>query len=251
MSDTKRDTKSDTTDAELEARVRELHADGASTNHIARDLGVPRGRVAPLVRAIDREQREVTAQPAVSGCWVSAGWSTGLAVDATRDWPDRERSGSEPTSGLVGVMVARGPRRAGGDVSVCGYLVDTYCLGVKDALSPRRVSERRLPDLVDRFFDGFDEPPVAAPIELARHLVWGAVEYARGLGFEPHPDLRKAAGHLEPLTDPCAIRFGRDGKPFYIQGPYDDAERIMRTLDRTVGRDNYHFFVAVDAFEVA
>jgi len=247
MSDTMRDTN----DAGLEVRVRELHADGASTNQIARVLGVARGRVAPLVRAIDREQRSVTAEPAVSGCWVSAGWSTGLTVDATRDWPDRERSGTAPVSGLVGVLVARGPRRAGGEVSVCGYLVDTYCLGVKDALPPRRVSERRLTDRVDRFFDGFDGPPVAAPIDLARHLVWGAVEYARGLGFEPHPDLRKAAGHLGPLTDPCGIGFGRDGKPFYIQGPYDDAERVMRTLERAVGRDNYHFLVGVDAFEVA
>lgn len=241
----------DMNDAELKARVRELHADGASTNHIARALAVPRGRVAPLVREIDREARAVTPEPAVAGCWVSAGWSTGLTVDATRDWPDRARSGTAPVSGLAGVLVARGPRRAGGDVSVCGYLVDTYCLGVKDALPPRRVSERRLPDLVDRFFDSFDGPPVAAPIELARHLVWGAVEYARGLGFEPHPDLRKAAGHLAPLTDPCAIRFGHDGKPYYIQGPYDDAERVMRTLERTVGRDNYHFLVGADAFEVA
>jgi len=133
---------------------------------------------------------------------------------------------------------------------VCGYLVDTYCLGVKDALPPRRMSERRLPEFVDWYFDAFEDGPVAAPIELARHLVWGAVEYARGLGFEPHPDLRRAAGHLGRLTGPCAIGFGRDGKPFYVQGPYDDTDRILRTLDRTVGRDNYHFLVGVDAFEV-
>jgi len=238
-------------DAELQARVRELHAEGASTNHIARVLGVPRGSVAPLVRAIDREERSGTAEPAVSGCWVSAGWSSGLTVDGARDWPDRQRPGTESTSGLVAVLVARGPRRAGGDVSVSGYLVDTYCLGVKDALPPRRMSERRLPTFVDRYFGGFDGPPLLAPIELARHLVWGAVEYARGLGFEPHPDLRRAGGHLGPLTDPCAIEFGRDGKPFYIQGPHDDAARIMRTLERTVGRDKYHFLMGADSFDVA
>ena len=237
-------------DEELQGRVRELHAAGASTNHIARELGVPRGRVAPLVRAIGREERASTAEPAVLGCWVSAGWSAGLTVDAARDWPDRERSGTVPVSGLVGVLVARGPRRAGGDVSVCGYLVDTYCLGVKDALPPRRMTERRLPGFVDWYFDAFAGGPVAAPIELARHLVWGAVEYARGLGFEPHPDLRKAAGHLGRSTGPCAIGFGRDGKPYCVQGPYDDTDRILRTLDRTVGRDNYHFLVGVDAFEV-
>lgn len=89
-----------------------------------------------------------------------------------------------------------------------------------------------------------------APIDLSRHLVWGAVEYARGLGFDPHPDLRPAAGHLGSLDEPCAIGFGRDGKPFYLQSPYDDANRILRTLDRTTGRDNYHFLTGVDAFDL-
>jgi len=44
--------------------------------------------------------------------------------------------------------------------------------------------------------------------------VFSAVEYARGLGFEPHADFAPAAGHLGPWTGPSAITFGRDGKPF-------------------------------------
>lgn len=237
-------------DDQLLARVRELLAAGASTNHIARVLGVPRGRVAPLVRAIRREQRASTAEPPVVGCWVSAGWSDGLTVDPGRDWPNRGRDGSPVGPGLVGLVVARGSRRASGGVSACGYLVDTYCLGVKDALGLRAMSERRLQDFLDTFFDVFGTAPVAAPIELARHLVWGAVDYARGLGFEPHPDLRRAAGHLGTLTGPCGIQFGHDGTPSYTQGPHDDAEQILRTLDRTVGEGNYHFLVAADAIEL-
>ena len=218
-------------DRELQERVRELHGQGDLTDHIARVLGVPRGNVAPLVRAIDREQRSATSAPAVSGCWASPGWSAGLSVDAGRGWPDRARPG--------------------GDVVVGGYLVDTYCLGVKDALPPRRLSERRLPGFLRQYFGNYDDPSVAAPIELARHLVWGGVEYARGLGFEPHPDLRRVAGHLGPLTEPCAIGFGCDGKPTYVQGPFDDPVLVMRTLHRTVGRDDYHFAVRGDSFEVA
>lgn len=62
---------------------------------------------------------------------------------------------------------------------------------------------------------------------------------------EPHPDFAAAAGHLDPLIDPSAIGFGCDGTPHYVQGPYDDADRIVRTLRERVGVDNFHFTVEV------
>jgi hypothetical protein len=36
---------------------------------------------------------------------------------------------------------------------------------------------------------------------------------------------------------------GKDGKPFFFAGPYDDVERIRRTLDRKVGPGNYYHLV--------
>jgi hypothetical protein len=230
-------------DEQLLPRVRALRSQGLSTNAITRALGVQRSQVAPLVRAVAKEQTQAAAEAAVVGCWVSPGWSVGLTVGEGYDWPDREQRGAGP-SGLAGVLVARERRRAHGEVSVCGYLVDAYCLGVKDALGPRSMSRGGLRRFVDRFFGGFDGEPIGAPIELARHLVWGAVEYARGLGFEPHRDFRPAAGHLGPLSCPSAIGFGCDGKPFYTQGPYDDVDRIMKTLEDNVGMDNVHFLVS-------
>lgn len=230
-------------DDELLARVRQLHAQGLSTNAITRVLDTSRSRVAPLVRTVAREQRKSTSPPPVVGCWVSAGWSDGLAVPQDRAWPDVEPEAE--ASGLVGVLVARSHPRVGGDATVCGYLVDTYCLGVKDALGPRAMSRSGLRRFVDRFFDGFGRPPVEASVDLAQHLVLGAVAYARGLGFEPPRDFRPAAGHLGELAGSSAIGFGRDGKPEYVQGPYDDADRILRTLEATVGRDNFRFAVQV------
>lgn len=109
--------------------------------------------------------------------------------------------------------------------------------GRRDATGLRRFT--------DRFFSGFDGTPVPAPIDLANHLVWGAVAYARELGFEPHPDFAAAARHLDPLTGPSAIGFGCDGTPHYVQGPYDDADHIMRTLRERVGVDNFHCTVEV------
>lgn len=230
-------------------RVASLRSRGLSTNAIARELGEARGRIAPLVRELARERRQRTVAPALLGCWVSAGWSVGLAVPEERGWPDRAEHGHEGT-GLVGVLVAREHLGAGGEVSVCGYLVDTYCLGVKDALGPKVTSRRGLERFARRFFEPFDGGRVEAPVELARHLVWGAAAYAGGLGFDPHPDLWPAAGHLETLDGPCDIGFGLHGVPSYVSGPFDDVDRILRTLDDSVGLDDAHVTVAMP-FELA
>jgi hypothetical protein len=173
-------------DETLQGRVRQLHTQGRSTNAIVRELGVPRARVAPVVRAIAHQRQAAVRLPPLVGCWVNRGWSAGLAVPPDRDWPDRVAHESD-TEGLAAVLVAREHPRIGDDVTVCGYLVDPYCLGVKNALGPRAMGRKQLHRFVAAFFDGFDGAPLEAPAELARHLVWGAVAYARGLGFEPHP----------------------------------------------------------------
>jgi hypothetical protein len=73
--------------------------------------------------------------------------------------------------------------------------------------------------------------------------VFGSLEYAHGLGFEPHPDFEAAKGHLGPWTGPSSITFGKDGMPFYISGPYDNPEPVIRKLERSVGAGNFHILV--------
>ncbi len=79
--------------------------------------------------------------------------------------------------------------------------------------------------------------------------MYGAVDYARGLGFEPHPDFEAAAELLGPWSPPSAITFGKDGKPFYIQGPRDNGQKIIKTLERTVGPGNYDYLAVTDPTE--
>lgn len=230
-------------DEELLTHVRALRGEGYSPKEIARALGVRPAAVAPLVRRIASEQAESAPEPAVIGCWISPGWSVGLTVEGDRQWPEAPADCESETAGLVGVLVAR-EHRSGGRVSACGYLVDVYCLGVKNALGPEIVDERELPDFRQCFFTAFDGPPLAAPIELAQHLVFGAVDYAHGLGFEPHRDFEAARRHLGEWSGPSAIRFGCDGKPLFVQGPHDDPERILATLEHSMGGyDDFDFIV--------
>lgn len=221
-------------------RVRGLRGQGCTPREVARALGVAVADASRLVRHVAREDAARSPEAPVVGCWVSPGWSEGLGAPA--EWPDTDVPDGVG-HGLVSVLVAREHRR--GKVSVCGYLVDVYCLGVKDVLGPRVMDDADLGAFVRTYFLVFEAPALAAPIEMARELVWGAVAYARALGFEPHREFEQTAGHLGAWNPTGAVRFGREGKPFFVQGPRDNSARIMRTLERTVGQGNFHFLVAV------
>jgi hypothetical protein len=45
---------------------------------------------------------------------------------------------------------------------------------------------------------------------------------------------------------PSPITFGRDGIPYYVNGPYEDPERVLVTLERAVGRGGFHHMVSLD-----
>lgn len=208
-------------------RGRSLRAHGYSARQIARVLGIPRVAAAAFVRQPAEADARTLAGGEVRACWVSAGWSAGLLVDERFRWPDRPDAVAD-TPGLAAVLVARSAGRE--TVSACGYLVDLYCLGVKDVIGPRILNDQQHAQFTRTFFAGYRQPPVAAPIELAQHLVLGAARYARSLGFEPAAGFDAVRGHLGEWSGARAVTFGRQGRPEYIQGPYDDAAQVQGTL---------------------
>ena len=78
---------------------------------------------------------------------------------------------------------------------------------------------------------------------LRRRPAGWAVDYARGLGFEPAAEFEQAAGHLGEWSGPSDIVFGYHDEPFFREGPFDNSARVMRTLEQSVRRDNFTFFV--------
>jgi hypothetical protein len=65
---------------------------------------------------------------------------------------------------------------------------------------------------VRNFFAVLGTRAVAAPLELAQHLVLGAVDYARSLGFEPavEADFADTRRHLGPWEGNWAPRRAGD-----------------------------------------
>jgi hypothetical protein len=136
-----------------------------------------------------------------------------------------------------------------GAVAFAMFLVDRYCLGVKNALveiTSRATYDSRIEDKMRRECETEDVTPAAA-----RKIVERAVEYARSLGFHPHPDYQKAKhifGSIDPNECKEEFEFGKDGKPFFIAGPRDTPERcrrIMKTLEQSTGPGGSHFMVPI------
>jgi len=144
--------------------------------------------------------------------------------------------------------------KADGRVETGFFLLDMFCLGVKDAGFHCFNSMADYQEsLIDRLFP--DGDPVRMSPAAARKLTEDAISYARGLGFSPGADYKKASRVFGGITTAdCDEQFifGKDDKPFYIQGPSDSparAERILRALDARCGKGGYHYIVAADDFE--
>jgi hypothetical protein len=186
--------------------------------------------VASLVRRIAAEDHAGAFECKLAGCWVSPGWSQGLTVEGHPGWPDVDAE----ALGLVSLLVTE----RHGRVRLGGWLVDVYCLGVKDVVGPRVMDKRRAVDFGRLFFAAYQARPLEAPLELAQHLVFGAVEYAQPW-VDPAQGSAATTDQLGSWTGPSAISFRRDGKPFFVQGPHDDADAVLQTLERSVGRGNF------------
>ncbi|WP_329443938.1 hypothetical protein OG906_40800 (plasmid) [Streptomyces sp. NBC_01426] len=228
-------------DERLVAQVQNLDQQGRSAKAIARTLGVGLADVVGVLNTAVQVTAPGRGEPR---CWVNAGWSRSVDLEGAPQWTglDSGASDAEEGQGLVTVLVAADSTRST-KAQVAGFLLDVWCLGVKNALPPEAMTQSRLAAYRQAYFSAY-ERHVQVPAELVRALVFGAAVYAHELGFAPQTDFEAAAAVLGEPAGPCPIRFGRDGKPFYINGPYDDPGAIVRTLRRTVGDDGFHSALA-------
>jgi hypothetical protein len=153
------------------------------------------------------------------------------------DWQER---------GFARILVTRS--QDDGRLMVGAFLVDIFCLGVKNAFCneglPRSQFEA---DFLLRFFQ--NEEPTRVGINYVKELIYGAVDYARNLGFEPHADFELACNVLgtEEFSRSRGFKFGGpEGKPLYIAGPDDDAATVLRKLRKRLGENGFNFITPED-----
>lgn len=148
-------------------------------------------------------------------------------------------------SGLAIVLVSR--TVSDGRFNYGMYMVDTYCLGLKDTFAQGFVGWEEYVLLRGKLNYKFELESI--DYENARSLILGAIDYARGLGFEPHSDFEQSRDVIEADREYKSIyQFGKDGKPHYVQGPKDNTEKIRGTLDAS--QREYDFSVPTSIMEI-
>jgi hypothetical protein len=171
---------------------------------------------------------------------------------ASGDWPLYECLLTEEwreERAITQILVAR--RSPLGQIAIGTFLVDLGCLGVKSAFGrlfdTRREYEELRNDMMSR------QDMIKADVNLVAKIVREGIAYAQDLGFKPDPDYRDAMlvlGDADP--DACDVSIplgGKDGKPFFFAGPYDNVDRIVAKLTRKLGPDGFHFIFRVGGDE--
>ncbi len=116
--------------------------------------------------------------------------------------------------------------------SVAGvFLVDLWCLGVKDAYVVEDLDDEEWERMVEQH-GAAGKMEVIHPA-CAKKLIEGAADFAQALGFAAARDFRKARKLLNGIDATMCTRefvFGKNGKPCFVPGPDDDEERVERVL---------------------
>ena len=137
-------------------------------------------------------------------------------------------------------------------MTLASYLVDVFCLGLKDTMCNVDMSPSLLRRRLKAILYG-DDPATSCSPHLANQIIYGAIEYAAELGFRPNKDFRDSRYVLEErdsTQEVYDVSFGKDGKPLFIAGPYDDADRIIAILRRKLGPDGFDFLIQIPPDEL-
>ncbi|MBC8320280.1 MAG: hypothetical protein H8E34_06140 [Bacteroidetes bacterium] len=146
--------------------------------------------------------------------------------------------------GIANIFITR--EHSNGNLTVGMYLVDIFCLGVKDTFYRFNISTIEFRDMIDDVKHELNIVPIDYP--LAHNIIFGSIEYAQDYGFTPHKDFAKTSLYIlqddDDNVELIELEFGFKGKPFLIindeNQPYLS---YMRTLDETAGPGNYDFLL--------
>lgn len=191
-----------------------------------------------MSKSKNKPKHQIQVAPKTDRQYLTSGMARRLPVAECWINPDWQQKG------LVTIVLAR--QHKNGCYTFGSFLVDTFCLGLKQTMvfinavpadyhSDRAhlfTSQQRA--LIDYF--------------VAHNIIYGAIAYAEELGFKPHKDWALTQYLLEPdddAIDLIELEFGKNGRPFYIGGPYDKPQEVLQKLKKAVGPNGFDYLAYI------
>lgn len=146
----------------------------------------------------------------------------------------------------MAIMVIR--QHTGGTFTVGAFMLDRWCVGVKDALWCFSISKGDLDRLIETFENGVDKWEEVDYVE-AHNWVYGAVDWAADAGIKPCKEFALARFVLEEDDDRVELReyeFGKDGEYYLLANDTQELNKYLPTLKKTLGEGNFFTEVCQD-----
>lgn len=148
-------------------------------------------------------------------------------------------------TGIGTAMIAR--QEGEGRLVFAIFLVDVFCLGVKDAFW-QAGSMEDFKMMVEKTEMNQNLLPIE-PACLVK-IVNGAADFALSIGFRPHKDFDHAAllfQGIDPSTCTKDYTYGKGGKPLYMQGPFDSPAKV-ESISQRVKEAGGHVVIGMPGF---
>ncbi len=164
-----------------------------------------------------------------------------LPIDSCWILEDWEKVGETP------VIVAR--RHASGKFTIGLYLIDTFCVGLKDSFYHFNIDSQEYDDLLDKM--DIKRELVQVSYNEAHNLIFGAIAFAEEAGIKPCPEFALTQYLLEEDTEDIPLieyDFGKNGKHFLITKSNLELNTYLPLLEKNLSKEEYDY-IYPDNFE--
>lgn len=145
----------------------------------------------------------------------------------TPDWKE---------DGEAQIIITR--QRSNGNLVMGAFLVDTFCLGVKDAGYNEDIPVSVFEEHLDEYRDDIGMEEIS--YNEAHNIIYGAIAFAEDGGIKLSKEFYPAGYILEEDTEDIPLieyEFGKDGKHFLVIGSDRGETKYLHTLQKNLGDD--------------
>jgi len=149
-------------------------------------------------------------------------------------------------TGMTNVSVARAHKN--GNLTVGVYLVDLFCLGIKDSMFCFNVSKQEYEDKIVNASAGM----IVVDYDFAHNLLFGADIYSEELGLKAHHSFKLTQYILDEDTEDKKLiefNFGDKGMPHLVINPTENRTREINILTKNLGENGFRITSPEDIYD--